>query len=196
MSWVALATNQGVSFNDLQDAVNTSVFTSTTSSIPVSNQLIQKSQLTTYINNDTTNAGYIAASNNQILVKSTITAPPNYTISFQWRIAAGSSGTPIGKIAYSTNSGTSWTMGSTTTLGTGGSYTSANPSSISVSNNSSLWIGVLNSSAVNTQFNVGNGLAPSSVYCGESSPYKFTITSSTTVYLNVVDNGSGTLTTC
>jgi len=47
MSWAGLANNQTVSFNNLQNAVNTGVFTALTT-IPVSSEQITKSDASTY----------------------------------------------------------------------------------------------------------------------------------------------------
>ena len=48
MSWAGLANNQTVSFNNLQNAVNTGVFTALTT-IPVSSEQITKSDASTYV---------------------------------------------------------------------------------------------------------------------------------------------------
>jgi hypothetical protein len=69
MSWAGLANNQTVSFNNLQNAVDTSVFT-VKNTIPSSNEQITKSDADFYV--------YIQAipskSNNQLVVKSNLTA--------------------------------------------------------------------------------------------------------------------------
>jgi len=82
MAWANLATNQGVSFNDLQDAVNTSALLPTGNSISSSNQLVQKSQVNFYVENDTTNTSYVSASNNKILVKSNITPITVFSLTY------------------------------------------------------------------------------------------------------------------
>jgi len=65
MSWAGLANNQTVSFNNLQDAVNNSIFTSA-SAIPASNEQITKADANLYV--------YVQAipskSNSQLVVKS------------------------------------------------------------------------------------------------------------------------------
>jgi len=65
MSWAGLANNQTVSFNNLQDAVDNSIFTSA-SAIPASNEQITKADANLYV--------YVQAipskSNSQLVVKS------------------------------------------------------------------------------------------------------------------------------
>jgi hypothetical protein len=68
MSWAGLATNQTVSFNNLQDAVTTGVFTAKTT-IPVSNEQITKADANTYVNINTSFAPYAAKSSNQLVTK-------------------------------------------------------------------------------------------------------------------------------
>ena len=69
MSWSGLANNQTVSFNNLQNAVSTGVFTAKTS-IPASNEQITKADANTYVNIDTAYAPYAAKASNQLVVKS------------------------------------------------------------------------------------------------------------------------------
>lgn len=69
MSWAGLASNQTVSFNNLQDAVNTAVFTAITT-IPVSSEQITKADAAAYVNIDTAYAPYAAKASNQLVVKS------------------------------------------------------------------------------------------------------------------------------
>lgn len=73
MSWAALANNQTVSFNNLQNAVNTGVFTAKTT-IPVSAEQITKTDADTYVNIDTSYAPYAAKAANQLVVKSDLVA--------------------------------------------------------------------------------------------------------------------------
>jgi hypothetical protein len=80
MSWAGLADNQIVSFNNLQDAVNTGQFTAL-ATIPVSNEEITKTDASTFANK----------ASNQLIAKrdlvtttsttSTTTAPPTSTTS-------------------------------------------------------------------------------------------------------------------
>lgn len=73
MSWAALANNQTVSFNNLQNAVNTGVFTAKTT-IPVSVEQITKTDANTYVNINTSYAPYAAKAANQLVVKSDLVA--------------------------------------------------------------------------------------------------------------------------
>lgn len=73
MSWVGLANNQTVSFNNLQNAVNNGVFTAKTS-IPASNEQITKADANTYVNINTSYAPYAAKASNQLVVKSDLQA--------------------------------------------------------------------------------------------------------------------------
>lgn len=77
MPWSTLASNQAVSFNNLQDAVNTGVFTAKTT-IPVSTECITKTDANTYVNIDTSNPGYVAKASNQLVVKNDLTTLPTY----------------------------------------------------------------------------------------------------------------------
>jgi len=78
MSWAALANNQCVSFNNLQNAVNTGVFTAKTS-IPVSNEQITKADANTYVNINTSFGPYAAKASNQLVVKSNLQAAATTT---------------------------------------------------------------------------------------------------------------------
>jgi hypothetical protein len=69
MSWAGLASNQTVSFNNLQNAVSTGVFVAKTS-IPASNEQITKADADTYVYIDTSYSPYAAKSSNQLVVKS------------------------------------------------------------------------------------------------------------------------------
>ena len=73
MSWAGIASNQTVTFNNLQDAVNTGVFTAKTS-IPASNECITKTDANTYVNINTSNAGYSSKTSNQLVYKADLTA--------------------------------------------------------------------------------------------------------------------------
>lgn len=74
MSWASLASNQAVSFNNLANAVNTGVFTAKTT-IPVSEECITKADANTYVNINTSNAGYASKASNQLVYKADLTAP-------------------------------------------------------------------------------------------------------------------------
>ena len=79
MSWAGIASNQGVSCNNLQDAVNTSVFV-LKSAIPVSTKQITKAEADTYVQIDTTYAPYAAKASNQLVVKSDLVAATVYQL--------------------------------------------------------------------------------------------------------------------
>jgi hypothetical protein len=69
MSWAGIANNQCISFNNLQDAVNTGVFI-LKATIPVSLEQITKTDANTYVYIDTTYGPYAAKASNQLVVKS------------------------------------------------------------------------------------------------------------------------------
>lgn len=69
MSWAGIANNQTVSFNNLQNAVSTGVFTAL-ASIPASNEQITKADASTYVNVYTSYAPFAAKTSNQLVVKS------------------------------------------------------------------------------------------------------------------------------
>jgi hypothetical protein len=79
MSWASLANNQTVSFNNLQNAVNTGVFTLKTS-IPASNEQITKADANTYVYINTGYSPYSAKASNQLVVKSDLQAAATYTV--------------------------------------------------------------------------------------------------------------------
>lgn len=72
MSWSSLANNQSVSFNNLRDAVSTSVFTAVSSlfEIPSGNKQITKAQAATYACIRVTAIPLVTKSSNQLVVKS------------------------------------------------------------------------------------------------------------------------------
>lgn len=71
MSWVGIANNQTVSFNNLQDAVTNGYFIAL-AGIPVSTEQITKSDASTYVNLDTAYAPFAAKASNQLVVKSNL----------------------------------------------------------------------------------------------------------------------------
>jgi hypothetical protein len=108
MPWTALANNQTVSFNNLQDAVNNGFFTALTS-IPVSNEQITKTDASTYVNCDVTYAPFAAKASNQLVVKSNLVTtttttliPPTTTTTTTQLIACQSSVSYSGGQAYPT----------------------------------------------------------------------------------------------
>jgi len=84
MAYSTLYPNQGVNFNDLQDAVNNGLFKATGTAIPVSTQIIQKSQVATYVYIDTSNPFYAAKPVNENIDKQDLTTlyPVNLVFDF------------------------------------------------------------------------------------------------------------------
>ena len=83
MSWASLASNEAVSRNNLQDAVNTGVFT-LKNTIPATNECVTKDEANFYVNINTSNPGYVAKASNQLVVKDDLSsgaAPTYITIS-------------------------------------------------------------------------------------------------------------------
>ena len=103
MSWAGIASNQGVSCNNLQDAVNTSVFV-LKSAIPVSTKQITKAEADTYVQIDTTYAPYAAKASNQLVVKSDLVAATVYEldISCDGTTNALACGLSMACVAYTT----------------------------------------------------------------------------------------------
>ena len=73
MSWAGIASNQTVSCNNLQDAVNNGVFT-LKNAIPATNEQITKADANNYVNINTSYAPYAAKASNQLVVKSDLQA--------------------------------------------------------------------------------------------------------------------------
>jgi len=71
MSWVGIANNQTVSFNNLQDAVTNGYFVAL-AAIPASQEQITKTDASTYANIDTAYGPYAAKASNQLVVKSNL----------------------------------------------------------------------------------------------------------------------------
>jgi hypothetical protein len=68
-TWAATANNETISFNNLQNGVDTGVL-SQKAAIPVSNEQITKADANIYVNIDTSFAPYAAKASNQLVVKS------------------------------------------------------------------------------------------------------------------------------
>ena len=79
MSWAGISSNQCVSCNNLQDAVNNGVFV-LKSTIPSSTKQITKSEANTYVYIDTSYAPYAAKASNQLVVKSNLVAATVYQL--------------------------------------------------------------------------------------------------------------------
>lgn len=73
MSWAGISSNQCVSCNNLQDAVNNGVFT-LKNTIPSSTKQITKTEAAYYVNINQSYAPYAAKSSNQLVVKSNLQA--------------------------------------------------------------------------------------------------------------------------
>lgn len=73
MSWAGIASNQTISFNNLQDAVTTGVFT-LKNTIPVSTEQITKADADYYVYIDTAYGPYASKASNQLVVKSNLQA--------------------------------------------------------------------------------------------------------------------------
>lgn len=119
MSWAGLASNQCVSCNNLQDAVNTSVFV-LKNSIPVSTKQITKAEAENYVYINT----IPSKTSNQLVVKSNLTAasllPYSYTIFYSIRDGDAIEGfnTSGEACAASTYSDTVYSSSSTIGVGT------------------------------------------------------------------------------
>lgn len=79
MSWAGISSNQCVSCNNLQDAVNNGVFI-LKSTIPSSTKQITKAEANTYVYINTSYAPYAAKASNQLVVKSNLVAVSVYQI--------------------------------------------------------------------------------------------------------------------
>lgn len=106
MSWAGIAGNQTVTFNNLQDAVNTGVFT-LKNSIPASQECITKSDADYYVYINTSNAGYASKASNQLVYKADLTAPAS-GVSFEvtsglYPLSGSSSTTVVGNIINNTS---------------------------------------------------------------------------------------------
>lgn len=71
MSWSSIADNQTVSYNNLQDAVNTGQLTAKTT-IPSSNQQVTKAAADTYVEVNSNYPSFAAKASNQLIVKSNL----------------------------------------------------------------------------------------------------------------------------
>jgi hypothetical protein len=74
MPWSTLASNQTVTCNNLQNAVNTGVFT-LKNSIPATNECITKENANYYVNINTSVASYASKASNQLVYKADLVAP-------------------------------------------------------------------------------------------------------------------------
>jgi hypothetical protein len=103
MSWSQITSNQEVTFNNLQDAVSTGVFTAK-ASIPASQKLITKTEANTYVYINTNYPPYLAKASNQLVVKGDLESNPPVTTTTTTSIAPIYSSRIYGIDQYSTNS--------------------------------------------------------------------------------------------
>ena len=92
MSWASLANNQTVSFNNLQNAVNTGVFVPTPTPIPISTEQITKADAPLYAQIDQTVASYAAKASNQLVVKQDLVSIPVSTLQWDFTEIGAASG--------------------------------------------------------------------------------------------------------
>jgi hypothetical protein len=108
MSYSSLANNQTISFNNLQDAVDTGVL-SQKAAIPVSNEQITKDDTNTYVWVNNSFSPYASKSSNQLVVKSNLecAVPVTNTNNLQWWGIANNQDnlTPIQLLSGETNLG-------------------------------------------------------------------------------------------
>jgi hypothetical protein len=81
MSWAGISSNQCVSCNNLQDAVNTGVFT-LKNAIPATTKQITKTEAANYVNLNTAYAPFASKASNQLVVKSNLQACVNLPYSY------------------------------------------------------------------------------------------------------------------
>lgn len=80
MSWVGISNNQAVSRNNLQDAVNTGIFT-LKNTIPATNECVTKDEANFYVNINTSISSYAAKASNQLIVKNDlVSSSPTNTV--------------------------------------------------------------------------------------------------------------------
>lgn len=78
MSWAGIANNQTISFNNLKNAVDTSVLVAKTT-IPTSDEQITKTDADTYVYINTSSPSYSAKASNQLVIKGDMTASATTT---------------------------------------------------------------------------------------------------------------------
>jgi hypothetical protein len=101
-TWAATANNETISFNNLQNGVDTGVL-SQKAAIPVSNEQITKADANIYVNINTSFAPYAAKASNQLVVKSNLQSTPSINYFTTNRDLLGisnnqSTSTPIGLV--------------------------------------------------------------------------------------------------
>lgn len=142
MSWSGLSNNQTVSFNNLQDAVDTLVFTQS-ATIPVSLEQITKTDANIYVYIDTAYNPYSSKASNQLVVKSDLIAATIYTLNasvISAVTACSGAGGWTGTLSFSGGSGIFCNSTSVTILTNLGTFDSE------VGNNDFFYLGDYNNS--------------------------------------------------
>lgn len=109
MSWAGIASNQCVSFANLQDAVATGVFMAAEASVPPGSKQITKAEAQQYVVINTISG----KSNNQLVVKSNLTAKTGV---YKWSLS--SNGSTSGGACALILEQIAWTNTATPTTGT------------------------------------------------------------------------------
>lgn len=110
MSWAGIASNQTVSFANLQDAVATGVFMAAEASVPPGSKQITKAEAQQYVVINTISG----KSNNQLVVKSNLTAKTGV---YKWSISANGDTVFVDACALILE-GIAWTNTATPVAGT------------------------------------------------------------------------------
>lgn len=111
MSWAGISSNQTVTLNNLQDAVNNGVFASK-SYIPSGNRCLTKYEVDLYVRIDTTFPSYANKSSNQLIYKSDLSAQTGvvFVPSYGLYPVSGTSSTVAGTL-YNYQSNNIWVKG-------------------------------------------------------------------------------------
>lgn len=112
MSWAGIANNQAITFNNLQDAVNTGVLT-LKNTIPASNECITKADADYYVYLNGSNSGFVSKASNQLVYKQDVTsytAGITFTPSSGLYPVSGSSSSCSGTLTNGNTSGI-WVKG-------------------------------------------------------------------------------------
>lgn len=121
MSWAGISSNQCVSRNNLQDAVNNGVFT-LKNAIPAGTRQITKAEANNYVQLDTSYAPYAAKAFNQLVVKSNlqgcINLPYSYTLYCDYSYGSYAAGLSTSGAACSETNGIT-VYSSSSTIGVG-----------------------------------------------------------------------------
>lgn len=163
MAWNDLASNQMVTFNNLQSGVDSGAFT-LKNGIPVSQECVTKNDANYFVNINTSYPSYAAKSSNQLVAKQDLVAP-----------------TPTNTIIYTPSSGV-YPLSGSTLVSTSGTITSY------YSGNVYLYIGFnsagLNSGTVNNDNMVIVPISPVTISGATISSYGQVIVSGTRYILS------------